>query len=151
MTDPTPRPIHRWKSFWLGVLIITFLTWAWSRSRTHEDHLSIRPTAHTWYGVTISNGYLCSDIRTVPVSYANSNRITYHCTTSITTRPWIQNPPENTRTSSAAMTTSLRRIAPLWTLTFLFPLAWSALLLWRSSRMRKAPHLAKPTAETTPP
>jgi hypothetical protein len=29
----TPRrPIHRWKSLWLGILVITFLGWAWWQS-----------------------------------------------------------------------------------------------------------------------
>lgn len=28
----TPRPLYRWKSFWLGVLVIVFLGWAWMRS-----------------------------------------------------------------------------------------------------------------------
>jgi hypothetical protein len=28
----TPRPIHRWKSFWLGVLVLIFLGWAWVTS-----------------------------------------------------------------------------------------------------------------------
>lgn len=32
-----PRPIHRWKSFWLGVLILVFLGWAWARSQHHLD------------------------------------------------------------------------------------------------------------------
>jgi len=26
------RPIHRWKSFWLGVLVVVFLGWAWFAS-----------------------------------------------------------------------------------------------------------------------
>lgn len=29
-----PRPLYRWKSFWLGVLVIAFLGWAWKRSTT---------------------------------------------------------------------------------------------------------------------
>ena len=24
-----PRPIHRWKSFWLGLSVVLFLAWAW--------------------------------------------------------------------------------------------------------------------------
>ena len=24
-----PRPLHRWKSFWLGVFVVVFLGWAW--------------------------------------------------------------------------------------------------------------------------
>ncbi|MEK7954090.1 hypothetical protein [Luteolibacter soli] len=34
-----PRPLHRWKSFWLGVLIIAFLGWAWVASMRHVDVL----------------------------------------------------------------------------------------------------------------
>ena len=32
----TPRPIHRWPSFWLGVFILTFLGWAWLDSCRHS-------------------------------------------------------------------------------------------------------------------
>jgi len=31
-----PRPIHRWKTLWLGILVIAFLTWAWWQS-THTS------------------------------------------------------------------------------------------------------------------
>lgn len=27
-----PRPFYRWKSFWLGVLVLGFLGWAWAES-----------------------------------------------------------------------------------------------------------------------
>ena len=33
----TVRPLHRWKSFWLGVLVLGFLGWAWVRSRSWLD------------------------------------------------------------------------------------------------------------------
>ena len=32
-----PRPIHLWKSFWLGILVLIFLGWAWVRSMSHMD------------------------------------------------------------------------------------------------------------------
>jgi hypothetical protein len=32
----SPRPIHRWKSFWLGLFAAGFLAWAWWDSHTHE-------------------------------------------------------------------------------------------------------------------
>jgi hypothetical protein len=32
-----PRPFHRWKSFWLGVLVLVFLGWGWGRSQQHLD------------------------------------------------------------------------------------------------------------------
>ncbi|MEK7953653.1 hypothetical protein [Luteolibacter soli] len=27
-----PRPLHRWKSFWFGVLVFSFLGWSWMAS-----------------------------------------------------------------------------------------------------------------------
>ena len=33
-----PRPLHRWKSFWLGVFVVVFLGLAWVRSMgSHSD------------------------------------------------------------------------------------------------------------------
>lgn len=32
-----PRPLHRWKSFWLGVLVLVFLSWGWGLSQQHLD------------------------------------------------------------------------------------------------------------------
>jgi len=31
------RPFHRWKSFWLGVLVLAFLGWGWIRSMSYTD------------------------------------------------------------------------------------------------------------------
>jgi len=28
----TPRPLYKWKSFWLGMLVLGFLGWVWLRS-----------------------------------------------------------------------------------------------------------------------
>ncbi|MCW1926398.1 hypothetical protein OKA05_27855 [Luteolibacter arcticus] len=33
----TPRPIYRWKSFWLGIILLAFLGWAWGRSMSRMD------------------------------------------------------------------------------------------------------------------
>jgi len=35
----TPRPLHRWKSFWLGILVLGFLGWAWVRSIVYDDRI----------------------------------------------------------------------------------------------------------------
>jgi len=32
-----PRPLYKWKSFWLGILVLGFLGWAWVRSTTYLD------------------------------------------------------------------------------------------------------------------
>ena len=31
----TPRPVIRWKSFWLGILVLGFLGWAWVSTAEH--------------------------------------------------------------------------------------------------------------------
>jgi hypothetical protein len=31
-----PRPFYRWKSFWLGILVLLFLGWAWRDSMRFE-------------------------------------------------------------------------------------------------------------------
>jgi hypothetical protein len=35
-----PRPLHRWKSFWAGILVLTFLSWGWIRSSSRRDGAS---------------------------------------------------------------------------------------------------------------
>ncbi|MEK7951561.1 hypothetical protein [Luteolibacter soli] len=36
----TPRPLHRWKSLWLGILVLIFLAWNWQRSIRYYDSAS---------------------------------------------------------------------------------------------------------------
>ena len=36
----TPRPLYRWKSFWLGLLVMAFLGWAWSLSYSHLSYVN---------------------------------------------------------------------------------------------------------------
>jgi hypothetical protein len=35
----TPRPVYRWKSFWLGVWVLGFLGWAWERSNVRREYI----------------------------------------------------------------------------------------------------------------
>lgn len=32
-----PRPLHRWKSFWLGIVVLALLGGGWVRSRSYTD------------------------------------------------------------------------------------------------------------------
>ena len=50
-----PRPLYRWKTFWLGLIILAFLCWAWASSM--ERYLVIR--AHSpigWIGIGQNQG-----------------------------------------------------------------------------------------------
>ena len=35
----SPPPIHRWKTFWFGLVILAFLGWTWVASMRHVDVL----------------------------------------------------------------------------------------------------------------
>jgi hypothetical protein len=54
----TPRPLHRWKSFWFGIVVLVFLGWSWGTSKWAIDSLTLETpmgssTASHWAG------YLC--------------------------------------------------------------------------------------------
>jgi hypothetical protein len=44
-----PRPFYRWKSFWLGILVLGFLGWAWVDSLRYESWITVQH-------VNVSNG-----------------------------------------------------------------------------------------------
>ena len=35
------RPFYRWKSFWLGVVVLCFLGWAWARSLSRTEGVRV--------------------------------------------------------------------------------------------------------------
>ena len=41
------RPLYRWKSVWLGVLVLAFIGWAWVRSMSHLDEVLWTSPART--------------------------------------------------------------------------------------------------------
>jgi hypothetical protein len=43
-----PRPIYRWKSFWIGILVLGFIGWAWVRSMTWDENISGRSFGWVW-------------------------------------------------------------------------------------------------------
>jgi hypothetical protein len=44
----TLRPLYRWKSFWLGVLVLGLLGWAWVRSMGHDEGVSFGLGVDQW-------------------------------------------------------------------------------------------------------
>ncbi|MEK7951545.1 hypothetical protein [Luteolibacter soli] len=42
------RRIYRWKSFWLGVVVLVFLGWAWVRSMNHVDTMKLGIGSKYW-------------------------------------------------------------------------------------------------------
>ena len=52
----TPRPPYRWKSFWLGLFVLGFLSWAWTKSM--DDTLLWTPWDQCSVSITSGNGAL---------------------------------------------------------------------------------------------
>ena len=49
------RPVYRWKTFWLGILILTYLGWAWHDS-TDARTTAILTAPHRWLAVNQLDG-----------------------------------------------------------------------------------------------
>ena len=69
-----PRPLYKWKSFWLGILVLGFMGWAWARSTARMDGVSWgyndkgdnMELWHAFGGIDFSMGNDPFDTGTVP-------------------------------------------------------------------------------------
>ena len=131
-----PRPIHRWKSFWLGVLVLAFLGWAWVRSMRHLDGV-------LW----IAAPFAVSAAQTtgiVELAWDTSHPPGFE------DFMWIHEPAMTMgepRFPKAVNWETYDRQIQLtvahWFLILLFLLPWAAFLLWRGRRM-KSPAAGQP-------
>jgi len=137
-----PRPIHKWKTLWLGLLILVFLTWAWARSISHIDYASARLTPYTWCGIVSSEACLSCGISHY-TSTGSSTNFDYASLTD-SAKPWFPQPIQITHFDSHSSTRTFYSIAH-WLITLLFLLTWSSLLLWRWKKSKR------PTSPQTPP
>jgi hypothetical protein len=135
----TPLPIHRWKSFWFGILVMGFLTWAWYLSPLKG--LDVRwSRATSDYGVQNlwgSIGFYIGDYRTgswdLPAPGLH-----------VWVRPNSLTPPGKFRWEPAMTTdgqdpdnprTIRVRIAH-WLVILCFLVPWAAFLAWRVRKQR---------------
>ncbi|MEK7954091.1 hypothetical protein [Luteolibacter soli] len=123
-----PRPLHRWKSFWLGILVLAFLGCGWVHSMSHTDGFFWLPK-HFSISAYQSTGQL-------GFSWDASQT-----STSLTYFHWIHEP-----ISTAGEPWFPRAVVPEiydrqfqfgiahWFLMLLFLSAWIAFLVWRIRR-----------------
>ena len=148
-----PRPLYRWKSFWLGVLVLGFLGWAWCISYHSRTGAYFKG-----YALTQGEGYTLTVL--VPGSGLPSESNFRHVevlgrlySPQILPPPFIvrgQGLPAmkspfvdqvNYRTNMEWMYRSLPkdRVAvclPHWLIVLAFLIPWTAFLAWRWRRMR---------------
>jgi hypothetical protein len=115
-----PRPLHRWKSLWFGVLFIAFLAWAWARSMNHGFIFVPWRKAGTVVG---SYGGLARVSLYEPVSSFPAGIHPY--VPSLPGR-WF---PDLLVVSSAGRETTL--LLSYWFIILLFLVPWLGWLAWR--------------------
>jgi hypothetical protein len=149
----TPRPFHRWKSFWLGILIACFLGWAWWDSLRFESSV-------TWHRFTVTNAsgaifivYGSQDTASPELSWARSDPNTFiYITLSAFVPPGLlrggDEDPGNLWAAAVSSESPAvyhevaiegMRFQPRgdWLILLAFVLPWSGFLIWRGRRMKR--------------
>ena len=131
----TPRRLIRWKSFWLGILVLGFLGWAWAFSMGRSSGVSFmqgkRETSlHQVDGaVGISSGlYFGKDFK--------AEWDGWHAGDVLSETPRLPSPVWR-HTELLGSYSAVRYLAAHWFFIVLFLVPWSAFLAWRYRRQRK--------------
>lgn len=139
---PRVRRIYRWKSFWLGILTLCFVGWAWVRSMTWND------AACEWFDgqyYTIGQGsgafYLVIQPRESVLSHTpNPTRGVGTPWRREKGQPWLR-PAFETKSSP----TLQRYWVAHWVILLLLLCPWAAFLSWRLYRIHQdRPSLLNP-------
>jgi hypothetical protein len=136
----TPRPIYRWKSFWLGFLVLAFLSWAWVRSMHRVDDITYKTStssiswgACTGFG-TVLLGWLHDPFAPDGLRFSSS-RVNVERTST-----WF---PEAILLEGGAGEGWENFSIGHWFLILLFIVPWTFFLFWRIRRMRRAGEMSR--------
>ena len=129
----TPRPLYRWKSFWLGILVLNFIGWGWVESMTYADGVgwsrgSFGAYARIWDG-TISLG-TDREPRSPGLDFwhiSNGVREPHRLL------PKFERDPAHNKAEL---------MLPFWLVILLYLIPWLGFLIWRARKQR---HLTKLT------
>lgn len=130
-----PRPFHRWKSFWLGLLVLTFLGWAWVRSMHRIDDSTYKAsTSSTSWGActgfgTVLLGWVHDPFAPDGLRFSSSRANVERGST------WF---PEAILLEGGSDEGWQNLSIAHWFLISLFLVLWAGFLVWRVRRMRRA-------------
>ncbi|MEK7951622.1 hypothetical protein [Luteolibacter soli] len=141
-----PRPIHHWKSFWLGIIALLCLAVAWQRSRHYSDELSFDLGPHGLYI------FIEHEAGKVSLQWSSGTSPNWPRAYSVPLRSRQPRFP-----SAASISWHDGSVRPFrsgqltfahWYLILLFFLAWLAFLIWRRRRMKPFGANIHPPSET---
>jgi hypothetical protein len=130
----TPRPFHRWRSFWAGLLTLVFLGWAWNRSiRRYDSFVCCNATGR--FGIILEQ-------RDSVVVFTIPHKLPI--LPAFTSLHFILDQPRRHPRLPCPLAIGIksppayRSLAIAhWFLILLFLVPWTAFLFWRSRRMKR--------------
>jgi len=129
----TPRPLHRSKTLWFGILILASLLWIWARGRNHYDFANFRIGARTWHGISSSGGYLWYTHQ----SNGSGSRLVEFASFPLgRSQDWFPTAFKQEHGKNPLGTRYTDSGIAHWLFILLFLIPWAALLTWRSNRLK---------------
>lgn len=143
-----PRPLYRWKSFWLGLLVLAFVSWAWVRSMHRIDDITYSaPTSSISWGAstgfgTLLLGWLHDPFAPDGLRFSSSRINVERGSTWLPNAIFLEGGAgEGWQNFSIAH----------WFFILLFLVPWTGFLLWRVRRMRHAGEMRSPEEDQAHP
>jgi hypothetical protein len=122
-----PRPVYRWKSFWLGVLVLGFLGWAWAHSFRHFSGGGFRVPGNGSMLLSQSGGTVWLEVRRMPPGLTPYNW-QYWSWPSPVKRSFVA-PAMKQREDKTGFAH--------WLVMLLFLVPWVSFLAWRVRKQRR--------------
>jgi hypothetical protein len=131
-----PRPLIKWKSFWLGILVLVFLGWAWVRSIQHDERVYFG-LGTQWWEIVRSHG------TTVAMCWSESGTGRGIHSVSFSSEQSVEGVNLDIRIPPAFKRVVGRELIPAvwgvadWFLILLFLVPWASFLAWRVRKLRR--------------
>ena len=136
--NATPRPLIKWKSFWLGILVLGFLGWAWAYSMNHASGVSwhSEPESKVDFLDPAHGLVLRQEVGWFVIGWGHDPFA------SAGYDYWSLRRPASGDSDEPVFAILMRQeegrmFLAHWFLMLLFSLPWSAFLVWRYRRQRK--------------
>ena len=145
----TPRPLHRWKSFWFGILVLGFICWAWRDSMVYTIYTRCGPFAgvHCVGGLFVEVGSVSrlANWRLDRVHDQVRVRMTEEGFIAFSSSPRKTEPASpwpRPLTQKRAVNVNSGVFLPHWLILLACATPWSAFLVWRWRRLRNLTKIA---------
>ena len=145
----SPRSFIRWKSFWLGVVVLLFLCWGWWISYHHGSYANCgrMRVSHVEGHVALGSGGIASDIEWGHYPLEMLDRVFEFLPPPFFVRGEGKDPTfvelgggtlrEEAKTYYSILSEECwEAFLPHWLLVVLFAVPWACFLGWRWRRLR---------------